>query len=467
MIIDDNDLLCETVLDLVEELGHQGVFALTLSQGLEMAQEHEPDVVLLDVKLPDGNGLDKLPDIRHAPSNPEVIILTGAGGEEGAELAIRNGAWDYIQKGSSLETIRLPIMRCLEYRKEKLQSQTGEPRPDPCGIVGQSQPLRRCLDMMGRAAEGDAPVLITGETGSGKELFAQALHANSRRSQGPLVTVDCAALPESLAESELFGHVRGAFTGAEQERDGLVAQAHGGSLFLDEIGDLPQALQKTFLRVLQEKRFRKIGGKKEIHSDFRLIAATNRDLEAMVRDGAFRQDLLYRIRALTIELPPLRERKEDIPLLARRFIRKACERLSRNEMNMAEEFLHMLLAYDWPGNVREFANTMESVIAFSRSVQTLHPVHLPEHIRIKAIQSRREENEAETACEAEAELEDEAYGYDPPPWKEFREEAMRKAEEIYFRNLHSYTNGDMKKALEISGLSKARFYKLMRSTGVS
>ncbi|MFW5837153.1 MAG: sigma-54-dependent transcriptional regulator, partial [Desulfovibrionaceae bacterium] len=281
VIIDDNDLLCETLLDLVDELGHEGDFAKTLAQGMDLIHHQNPDLVLLDVKLPDGNGLEKLPDITSAPSTPEVIILTGVGGDEGAELAIRNGAWDYIQKGSSLESVKLPILRCLEYRREKLQTLSPDRRLDHCGVMGHSPAIRRCLELMGLAAQSDAPVLITGETGAGKELFAQAVHVNSDRASRPLVTVDCAALPETLVESELFGHVRGAFTGADQDRDGLVSQADGGTLFLDEIGDLPLPLQKNFLRVLQEKRFRKLGGKKEISSDFRLVAATNRDLEDM------------------------------------------------------------------------------------------------------------------------------------------------------------------------------------------
>ena len=235
-------------------------------------------MVFLDVRMPDGDGLAMLPLIQAARSAPEIIIMTGFGNASGAELAITSGAWDYIEKGSSVKEITLSLVRALEYRKQKRSSNSTRNvvmlKRD--AIIGISPAIKACLEQVAQAAECDASVLVTGETGSGKELFARAIHENSRRAPKPFVVVDCAALPDTLVESLLFGHEKGAFTGAEQSRSGLVAQANGGTLFLDEVGELPLSMQKAFLRVLQEHRFRPVGSHREVCSDFRLVAATNR-----------------------------------------------------------------------------------------------------------------------------------------------------------------------------------------------
>jgi DNA-binding NtrC family response regulator len=269
------------------------------------------DVIFLDVRLPDGIGLDAIQKIKANSSAPEVVIITGEGDPNGAELAIQYGAWDYIEKPPSVQSVILPLVRALQYRTEKKDAQ----KPlmiKRDNIIGNSPQLLRSLKKLARAAQSQASVLIEGETGTGKELFAMAIHQSSSRSGKNFVVVDCAALPETLVESVLFGHAKGAFTGADQAKEGLVKQADQGTLFLDEIGELPLSLQKAFLRVLQEQRFRPIGGGSEVNSDFRLIAATNRDLDRMVQEKQFRQDLLFRIRSLVITLPPLRERPEDI-----------------------------------------------------------------------------------------------------------------------------------------------------------
>jgi two-component system NtrC family response regulator len=259
--------------------------------------------------MPDGNGLDYLPSLREASSSPEVIIITGAGDPDGAELAIKSGAWDYVQKGAtSIKDMMLPLTRAMEYIKEKRTK-----RPPivlkRAGIAGDSRAIRECLDLVSQAASSQTSVLLTGETGTGKELFARAIHENSSRASKSMVVVDCTALPDTLVEGLLFGHEKGAFTGADKTQEGLIQQADGGTLFLDEIGELPLTVQKTFLRVFAGTPFSTDGGQKERESDFRLVAATNRDLEQMVREGQFRQDLLYRLKAFSIELPPLREHR--------------------------------------------------------------------------------------------------------------------------------------------------------------
>ncbi len=303
LVIDDDPKFCDVLSQLIREMGHHLRWVHTLREGLKEAAQGENDVVFLDVRLPDGNGLEALPRIRQMPGTPEVIIMTGEGDPDGAELAIKSGAWDYLEKPSSLEAMALPFLRALQYREEK-KARSPRVALRLEGIAGQSRKMKASFDLVAQAASSDASVLITGETGTGKELFAWAIHQNSRRSGKSFVVVDCAALPETLVESILFGHEKGAFTGADRVREGLIQQADGGTLFLDEVGELPLTVQGAFLRVLQDHRFRPLGGRREVGSDFRVVAATNQNLNTMVDQGLFRKDLLFRLRSLTIELPP-------------------------------------------------------------------------------------------------------------------------------------------------------------------
>jgi len=253
LVIDDDELLCRTVSKMLAHVGHNAVYSVTMDEGLRRADAEAFDVVLLDVRMPDGNGLDLLPRIRQIVSSPEVIIITGFGDSDGAELAIRSGAWDYIQKPFSMEAVTLHIDRALQYRHERRASRT-EVRLKRERIIGNSPKMIACLDIAAQAAVGDGNVLISGETGTGKELFAWAIHENSFRSYGNFVVIDCAALPKTLVEAILFGHEKGAFTGADRAREGMIKQAHRGTLFLDEVAELPHSIQKAFLRVLQEKK---------------------------------------------------------------------------------------------------------------------------------------------------------------------------------------------------------------------
>ena len=382
LVVDDEEEIRSFFRVLLDEWGHPASTASTLAEGLHVVAVQPMDVVFLDVKLPDGDGLGALPRFRSSPSAPEVVIMTGFGDVNGAKAALRNGAWDYIHKPFSLQDIQLPIKRVIQYRDDLSRQHRPPFALRREGIVGNSAALLRCLDRVAQSASTDANVLITGETGTGKELFARAIHENSHRSKAPFVVVDCAALPEAMVEGILFGHEKGAFTGASRSRSGLVLQADGGTLFLDEIGELPLPLQKTFLRVLQEKRFRPLGSSRETGSDFRLIAATHRDLNALTSSGGFREDLLFRIRSFLLELPPLRERSQDILLLAIHHLACLAERYRIEVKGLAPESIEALMAYDWPGNVRELVNALDTAISLAAGAPTLYPKHLPAGIRL-------------------------------------------------------------------------------------
>ncbi len=463
LIIDDDDLMCQSLSHVARRQGHGVTCVHTIGAGVEQAARHPFDLVFLDVRMPDGNGLEALPTIKGAPSSPEIVIMTGFGDPQGAELAIRSGAWDYIEKGSSAKEITLSLERALAYRTQRLGD--GEKRSVVAlkreEIIGNSPKLKACLDLVAQAAVSDAGVLITGETGTGKELFARAVHQNSRRAAGPFVVVDCAALPETLIESLLFGHEKGSFTGAEQARDGLVRQANAGTLFLDEVGELPLSMQKAFLRVLQERRFRPVGSQREVESDFRLVAATNRDLELMARQGKFREDLLFRLRSLVIELPPLRERPEDIRELARHFLDRLCERYGITAKGFSPEFLETLVAYPWPGNVREFVNALEMTAAAAQFEPVLFPQHLPTGIRVQVAQAQVKHDSPGKAPVVA--------GTPPgvPKLHEFRETVYAQAEKQYLGDLMSLSGNDMNEACRLSGLSTSRLYALLKAHELS
>lgn len=462
LIIDDDKIICETLSSLIRRMGYDATYALTLKNGLKEASSEAFDVVFLDIRMPDGNGLHVLPRIRQTPSSPEVIIMTAYGDPEGVELAIKSGAWDYIQKPFSTESIAQQLVSSLRYRKErKVIKAPGALKLE--GIVGNSPQMRICYDLIAQAANSRANVLITGETGAGKEIIAQAIHANSRYAKRSFVVVDCAALPQTLVESVLFGHEKGAFTGADRPQEGLIKQADGGTLFLDEVGELPLSIQKTFFRVLQERRFRPVGGKSEIESNFMLVAATNLDLKKMVHYGRFRKELLFRLRAIAIELPPLRERKEDIKELFFYYMAKLCERYGMGKKSFAPEFFETLIAYAWPGNVRELINTLDSTLAAAQDDPILFCKHLPTEIRIKMAQV----SVGQLVSGKDSPKESAKSSSSLPKLQDFRQAAIAKAESQYLHNLMSLTRGSIKEACQISGLGRTRLYILMKKYKIS
>jgi two-component system NtrC family response regulator len=454
LIIDDDRLVSEMLHDMVRKMGHEVSCAFTAEEGLGAALAHSFDVVFLDVQLPDGNGLMLLPRICTTPSIPEVIIITGYGSPDGAELAIKNGAWDFIEKPLIRNMIELPLMRALQYREAKNKKKTPLVLRRE-GIVGSSAIMESCMELIAQATASDANILITGETGTGKELFARAIHNNSSRGGMAFVTVDCASLPSSIIESILFGHEKGAFTGADKSREGLIKQADRGTLFLDEVGDLPLIAQKSFLRVLQERHFRSLGAKQEIKSDFRVIAATNRELNKMVQEGQFREDLLFRLRAFNIEIPPLKEHVGDIQELAFYYVNKICTRHGTEVKGFSPEFIEAIFAYDWPGNIRELVNALESALATAYNDPILFPKHLPTHIRIHLARDAVQKKEAITSTHGTM-----------GTLKKHRESAVEKEERQYLQELMAITGGNIKKSCEISGLSKVRLYVLLNKYSI-
>jgi len=465
LIIDDDEAMCFTLARMINMEGHAVKSAYTLMDGVREATSGSYDVVFLDVMMPEGSGLGILPKIKNTASNPEVIIMTADGNPEGAELAISNGAWDYIQKPFLLKEMKLPFLRALQYRQAKA-GQVSVAALKLEGIVGSSPKIQVCLDAVARAAASEANVLVTGETGTGKELFARAIHCNSARDGKSFVVVDCAALPETLVESSLFGYEKGAFTGAVKSQEGMISQANRGTLFLDEIGELPIALQKAFLRVLQERRFRPVGGSKEVESDFRLIAATNRDLEDMVGRGLFREDLLYRLRSLTIELPPLRERRKDIPATALHYIMLLCQKYGIETKGISPDFLETLNAYPWPGNVRELINAIEGAIAGAGSAPTLIPQHLPAKIRVQVAKSELSKGRYMMSSGADP-VEEEPHLPCLPKYREMRDAALEEAERRYLQEILARSRGSIRSACLLSGLGRTRLYALLNKHGLS
>ena len=457
LIIDDDKLICDWIANVVTRLGHHPVSTHLLREGLRKVQSDSFDIVFLDVEMPEGSGLEIMPKIKATRSSPEIIVITGLGDPDEAELAIRSGAWDYLEKPASFETLKLPIIRALEYRAER---KSGKPpvvlkRKD---IIGDSPKITSCLELLAQAAGSNVNVLITGETGTGKELFAKAVHHNSARAKRNFVVVDCTALPETLVESVLFGHKRGAFTGADRSEEGLIKQADGGTLFLDEIGELPFLIQKRFLRVLQEHRFRPVGGRQEIESDFRLVAATNRNLESMVRQGRFREDLFFRLRTFIIELPPLRELLEDIKKLTVFYMDALWERFRIVPKGASPEFWDVVTEYKWPGNVRELIQALEKALLSAKDEPILFPKHLPTYIRIQVV---RNSFRKRPAGQGKAEIRS-IVPKVLPKLKEIRKAAVSESEQQYLKDLISFVGGDINKACRISGLSRSRFYTLLR-----
>ncbi len=461
LIISSGDM-AGSVYQLLLSLGHDVLAADNLTKGWALAAEQGFEVIALTDRLPDGDGLALLPRLKQLPNCPEVVVLAKSVDPQSAEFALRNGAWEYLVALSGAEPIAASMNQALKYREEQ-RGNSPAVAVKREKIIGNSPLMKACFDLLGQAAGSDINVLITGETGTGKELFARAIHSNSPRSR-PLaasvrnsnpradknfVVVDSTALPETLVESVLFGHSRGAFTGADRDHNGLIAQADGGTLFLDEIGELQLSTQKAFLRVLQERRYRPVGGKDEKESNFRLIAATNRDLDQMVAEGSFRKDLLFRLRSLAIELPPLRQRPEDIKDLIRYHASRLCNLYGITPKGFSVELMDALAVYKWPGNVRELVNTIDGMLAVGANDPTLHAKHLPVQIRLQVVcRHMQTVPDSETFPAAAGSL---------PSFKAYRNGFERK----YLQDLMTLTNRSIPKACEISGISRSRLYEML------
>lgn len=367
LIVEDENIIRRAIRRLLERDGHTVTTAASVAEALEAAPADTQDLVIADLRLPDGEGTSL---IAHAGSVP-VIIMTSYASVRSAVDAMRHGAIDYVAKPFDNEDLLMTARRALNETRLQRQNQALKAEIDEdypvSGIIGDCEAMQRVFERIRKVAPTDTSVLILGESGTGKELVARSVHDRSTRADGPLIAVNCAAIPESLIEAELFGHEKGAFTGAHGARRGLVETASGGTLFLDEIGELPLAAQARLLRVLQEGEIRRVGASHPIRVDIRLVAATHRDLSRMVEERTFREDLYFRIHVMEIRLPPLRERGEDLPELARFLLMKACRRLNRPPLRFSEEAMAQIRQYYWPGNVREMENAIERAVILADS----------------------------------------------------------------------------------------------------
>jgi DNA-binding NtrC family response regulator len=450
LVIDDDEAVlasCETIL---EDAGHEVTVASTPDTGLEILKQKNFDLALVDFKLPGMNGLEVLEHAVKLDPDLVLIIFTGYGTIESAVEAVKKGAFNYITKpftGSQLVSV---VERGLEQRNLLRETQATTPELEHCSppheIVGQSEALRSVLATVAKVAPSEANVLVTGASGTGKELIARALHANSPRRDQPFVAVDCAALPSNLLESELFGHEKGAFTGASQAKRGLLELAKGGTVFFDEIGEMNAELQAKLLRVLQERTFRRLGGEKLVTVDMRVICSTNRDLEVEAREGRFRQDLLFRLNVVTLTLPLLRDRRGDVGVLVQHFIQKFARAANKGRVQIGPDAMELLEQYPWPGNVRELGNVIERAVVLCE-VNTIRVRDLPAQIQEQAGLPKPINT---------------ALGY-----KAVREQWVDVQGKQYLASLLRRHNGNVSAAAREAQVSRKSFYELMRRFEIS
>jgi len=383
LIADDEAAGREALAEMLTRWGHVVIQANDGNEALKKAIEAPPDVIVSDLVMPTLNGLSLLRALREELPEVPVILLTGKGTIDSAVSAIRQGAWDFLEKPVEGQRLRMVVERALEKKatmqvvaalQHNLRRSGGER-----GFVGNSAAMQRVFKLIDKVAAGKTSVVITGESGTGKEMVARAIHGASPRNDRPFIAVNCSAIPATLIESEIFGHERGAFTGADARRQGCFELADGGTLFLDEVGEMPLELQAKFLRVLEEGTLRRLGGKSEIRVDVRVICATNRDLKEMVREGRFREDLFFRLNVFHIELPSLKERREDVPLLVQHFVDRFAADSGKKVRGASQDALQALQAYSWPGNIRELRNTIERAVILCDG-ELIEREHLPREV---------------------------------------------------------------------------------------
>ena len=373
LVVDDEAAMRESLKDWLIEDGYEVGLASSGEEAIAMAKEKSWDLILLDLKMPGMDGLETLKRLKDEEVNTEaeILIMTAYSTVDTAVQAMKEGAFDYLVKPFEPDEFELQVKKIVSHKelvlenillRKKLEEKSGYDE-----IIGKSDAMQEIFELITRVSQTDSTVLITGESGTGKELIAQAVHGNSPRCYMPFIAVNCGALPDSLLESELFGYERGAFTGAEHTKKGRFELADGGTLFLDEIGDISLKTQVDLLRVLQQKEFRRLGGQETIKVDVRILAATNRDLERAIKEKQFREDLYYRLNVIAIHVAPLRERKEDIPLLVDVFIRRNCLEMNKEPVKIASSALKLLMDYDWPGNVRELENVIERALVIGKA----------------------------------------------------------------------------------------------------
>ena len=445
LIVDDDADLCEALSDRVEALGFQAAVAASGPDALRQVREEPPAIVLLDLVLPGMDGMAVLEVIRREDPEVAVIVITAHGTIARAVEAMKKGAYDFVTKPLDPKHLEIVLGKALERQALRdanalLSSEVGDRY---AAIVGESPAMQAVLDVARRAAPSNATVLLLGESGTGKEVMARAIHRWSLRAGRPFVVVNCVALSEELLESELFGHEKGAFTGAHQQKRGKLEVAHGGTVFLDEVGDIRPALQAKLLRVLQDQTFERVGGTRPIRAELRFVAATNRDLALAVRQGHFRLDLFYRLHVVTITLPPLRERPGDVDALAHHFLDRYRREVKRDIVGLTPEALACLRRYPWPGNVRELENAIERAVVLAEGVE-IAPRDLPMEIRDTGLAGGMVREEARTF---HAQLEDFKRG-------------------LILSTLRR-TSGNRTQAARLLGLQRTYLAKLIRELGVA
>jgi DNA-binding NtrC family response regulator len=440
-------------------LGYNITEAGSAEAARALLKQAEPDLILLDVNLPGMSGLDFLRELKGSNGNgPLVIIVTAHGSERMAVEAVKAGAYDYLSKPFELDDLRLVIKNAAEtvqLRRENysLRRRIEVERSQRGALIGNSEAMQKVRAMIDKVAETDATVLVRGESGTGKELVARELHErNSVRRNASFVAVNCAALPSELIESELFGHEKGAFTGAASRREGKFEQADAGTLFLDEIGDMSSNVQAKLLRALEERRIERLGANESIPVDVRIVSATHRPLEQEISNGNFRADLFYRLRVVTVEIAPLRDRREDIPLLAETFIRLAAERYELPQRSLSQATLRRLVEYNWPGNVRELKNTIDRAVIMADGDE-IAPKDLPDEITAGAPKNDMVEGDSETD------------GLRVPFTADFRED-RREFERRYITRCLEHTQGNVTRAAEILDMHRQSLQHKLRQLGL-
>ncbi len=444
LIVDDDEITCNLLEEVLSKEGYVVDKALNGREAIDKGENKPYDVVLTDIRMIDVDGMEVLRAYRQKSPDSIIIMMTAFGSIETAIGAIKEGAYDYVSKPFKLDEIKLTIRRALEqkrllqenlfYRQELITKYKLE------NIVGRSPQMLQVYKTVARVAESRSTVLIAGESGTGKELVARAIHFNSPRSSKPYVAVDCGSLAETLLESELFGHVRGAFTGAVTNKKGLFEEADNGTCFLDEVGDISLAMQAKLLRVIQEHEIKRVGGTETTKIDVRIIAATNKNLEELVAEKKFREDLFYRLNVVSIHLPPLRERLDDIPFLADHFLRKYAAENEKPVSRISAEVLDLLLRYQWPGNVRELENVIERAVTLSPHSLIL-PEDLPRRLRVEPSEI------SATSLPSQV--------------------SLTELEKIYIKKVLEETGGNKKRAADILGIDRRTLYRMAARYGIS
>ena len=449
LVVDDDQNLIELIGLKLQSEGYEVTSASNGVDALQAARQNLFDLCVLDLRLHDQDGISLMRELHRINPDMRVIILTGYGSVESAVQAMQEGAYSYLTKPFNTQELLLQISRALENRRlnTEIQRLRGllEQAYDFPNVIAKSAKMRTVLDTVSRIADTESTIYLQGESGTGKEVIAKAIHLASSRRDKPFVAVNCAALPEPLLESELFGHEKGAFTGADKSTRGLLSQANNGTFFLDEVGDMPLSIQAKLLRMLQDRQFYPVGSEKPVLVNVRIIVATNKDLEQEVAKGNFRLDLFYRLHVIPIHLPPLRERKEDIPLLADRFLKQIAQQMHKDLKGITPEAMQKLMLYEWPGNVRELENTLEYAIAMTR-----HDMLTEDTILIKG-----------AAGNARPEVLNSFINGTKISVKSYKT-AKYEFEKEYLLHLLKLCGGKASEAAKLAGKSRTDFYELLR-----